>query len=222
MLLELLGSICTSTITKTKPKKKKKPNVLFQNNLIPTYCSVSKNTNPVWWYLGFPSGSAVKNLPAMQKMQETLVQSLGWKGFPGGGHDNPLQYLAWRIPWTEEPGRLQSIGSQRVGHYGSNLEHMPKWYLGEGFMFRVPGKISLPGGQYPEACSASHNLLRFFWQKKTNPQWASKSEKTHTVSLLEIHNVLYWIKVSKKPCSNLLTPVFSIFIHFQEMSNKMQ
>ena len=35
---------------------------------------------------------------------------------PGGGHSNPLQYFAWRIPWTEEPGRLQSIGSQRVGH----------------------------------------------------------------------------------------------------------
>ena len=34
----------------------------------------------------------------------------------GGGHGNPLQYLAWRIPWTEEPGGLQFIGSQRVGH----------------------------------------------------------------------------------------------------------
>ena len=35
---------------------------------------------------------------------------------PRGGHGNPLQYLAWRIPWTEEPGGLQSIGLQRVGH----------------------------------------------------------------------------------------------------------
>ena len=34
----------------------------------------------------------------------------------GGGHGSPLQYLAWRIPWTEEPGVLQSMGSQRVGH----------------------------------------------------------------------------------------------------------
>ena len=32
---------------------------------------------------------------------------------PGGGHDNPLQYSCWRIPWTEEPGKLQSIGSHR-------------------------------------------------------------------------------------------------------------
>ena len=34
----------------------------------------------------------------------------------GGGHGNPLQYFAWRIPWTEEPGRLWSTGPQRVEH----------------------------------------------------------------------------------------------------------
>ena len=55
----------------------------------------------------------VKRLPAMQ---ETWVQSLGW--------EDPLEkemaahssILAWKIPWTEEPGRLSSMGSQRVGH----------------------------------------------------------------------------------------------------------
>ena len=35
---------------------------------------------------------------------------------PGGGHSNPLRVLAWRIPWTEKPGGLRSIGSQKVGH----------------------------------------------------------------------------------------------------------
>jgi len=35
---------------------------------------------------------------------------------PGGGHGNSLQYFAWRIPWTEEPGGLWSMGSQRVKH----------------------------------------------------------------------------------------------------------
>ena len=35
---------------------------------------------------------------------------------PGEGNGNPLQYSAWRIPWTEELGGLQSTGSQRVGH----------------------------------------------------------------------------------------------------------
>ena len=67
----------------------------------------------LWGFLG---GSAVKNPPAMQEPQEIQVQSLGQK--------NPLEkdmathssILAWRIPWTEEPGGLQSMGSQRVGH----------------------------------------------------------------------------------------------------------
>ena len=58
----------------------------------------------------------VKNLPAMLEMQEMQVQSLG--------QEDPLEkemathcsILAWEIPWTEEPGRLQSMGSQKVGH----------------------------------------------------------------------------------------------------------
>ena len=59
---------------------------------------------------GASMAQAVNNLPAIQ---ETQVQSLGWK--------DPLEeeemathssILAWRISWTEEPGRLQSIGSQ--------------------------------------------------------------------------------------------------------------
>ena len=35
---------------------------------------------------------------------------------PGEGNGNPLQYIAWKIPWIEEPGRLQSMGLQRVRH----------------------------------------------------------------------------------------------------------
>ena len=41
---------------------------------------------------------------------------LGSGRSPGGGHGNLLQYSCWRVPWTEEPGGLQSIGLQRVGH----------------------------------------------------------------------------------------------------------
>ena len=40
----------------------------------------------------------------------------GSKKSPGGGHGNPSSVLAWRTPWVEEPGGLQSMGSQRVGH----------------------------------------------------------------------------------------------------------
>ena len=55
----------------------------------------------------------VKNLPAMQ---ETRVQSLGWEDPLEKEMATHSNILAWRIPWTEEPGGLQSIGSQRVGH----------------------------------------------------------------------------------------------------------
>ena len=55
----------------------------------------------------------VKNLPAMQ---ETWVQSLGQKDPLEKGMATQSSILAWRIPQTGEPGRLQSTGSQRVGH----------------------------------------------------------------------------------------------------------
>ena len=55
----------------------------------------------------------VKNLPAMQ---ETQVQSLGQKATLEKGMATHSSILAWRIPWTEEPGGLQSMGSQRIGH----------------------------------------------------------------------------------------------------------
>ena len=58
----------------------------------------------------------VKNPPAMQ---ETWVQSLGWEDPLKKGMATHSSILAWRIPWTEEPGRLQSMGSQRVGHNGA-------------------------------------------------------------------------------------------------------
>ena len=55
----------------------------------------------------------VKNPPAMQ---ETQVQSLGWEDLPENGTTSHSSILAWRIPWTEEPGKLQSMGLQRVRH----------------------------------------------------------------------------------------------------------
>ena len=55
----------------------------------------------------------VKNLPVMQK---TWVQALGWEDPLEKGMATHSSILAWEIPWTEEPGRLQSMGSQRVGH----------------------------------------------------------------------------------------------------------
>ena len=55
----------------------------------------------------------VKNLPAMQ---ETWVRTLGWEDPLEKGMATHFSIFAWRIPWTKEPGRLQSMGSQRAGH----------------------------------------------------------------------------------------------------------
>ena len=60
--------------------------------------------------------AAVKDPPAMQETQETRVRSLGREDPLEEGMATHSSILAWRISWTEEPGGLQSIGSQRVGH----------------------------------------------------------------------------------------------------------
>ena len=55
----------------------------------------------------------VKNLPTVR---ETWVQSLGWEDLLEKEMATHSSILAWKIPWMEEPGRLQSMGSERVGH----------------------------------------------------------------------------------------------------------
>ena len=56
----------------------------------------------------------VKNLPAMQETQETEDPSLCWKDPLEEAMTTHCSILAWRIPWTEEPGEIQSMGLQRV------------------------------------------------------------------------------------------------------------
>ena len=55
----------------------------------------------------------VKNLPATQ---EIWVKPLGWEDLLEDGRATNSSILAWRIPWTEKPGGLQSMGLQRAGH----------------------------------------------------------------------------------------------------------
>ena len=76
--------------------------------------------------LPIPNGGAslviqmVKNLPAMQ---ETQVWSQGWEDPLEKGMATHGSILAWRIPWTEEPGGLQSMGLKRVGHDWATSTH---------------------------------------------------------------------------------------------------
>ena len=63
--------------------------------------------------MGFPGGSDGEGLPAMR---ETWVRSLGQEDALEKAMAPHSSTLAWRIPWMEEPGRLQSMGLQRAGH----------------------------------------------------------------------------------------------------------
>ena len=77
------------------------------------------------WVIGVPLiawvslvAQMVKNLPAMLKI---WVWSLGWEDLLEKGMATHSSILAWAIPWTEEPGGLESMGSQRVGYnWGTN------------------------------------------------------------------------------------------------------
>ena len=71
---------------------------------------------------GFPSGSVIKNPPAMQEVlgqEDPLEEEMGTQS----------SILAWKIPWTEELGGLQSLGSQRVRHNWSDFAHTAMKYL---------------------------------------------------------------------------------------------
>ena len=65
-------------------------------------------------FMGFPGSSEVKNSPA--NVGETQVRSPGWEDPLEEEMATHCRILAWEIPWTEEPGGLQSSGSQRVRH----------------------------------------------------------------------------------------------------------
>ena len=96
--------VISSKSSKTSPKQDK---YMHNNN--------TKNKNKLYLGMDFPRGSVVKKkmLPAMQK---TWIQSLGQEDPLEKELANPSSILTWEIPWTEEPGWLQSTGLQRVRH----------------------------------------------------------------------------------------------------------
>ena len=79
------------------------------------YSAIKKNTfeSVLMRWRASPVPQRVKNLPAMQ---ETWVRFLGWEDPLEKEMATHSSILAWRIPWMEEPGGLQSMGSLRVGY----------------------------------------------------------------------------------------------------------
>ena len=86
------------------------------------------------WLLTFRGGPVLKIPPAMQEPQELLVWSLGWEDPLEKEMATHSSVLAWKIPWTEEPGGLQSMGSQRFRHdWSDGAQHMFGFKLVPGF-----------------------------------------------------------------------------------------
>ena len=141
----------------------------------PKYWSFSFNISPSSEYSGFPLGLAglislqskglsrvfsrttvrkhqflvaqtVKSLPAMQKIQ---VRSLGQEDPLEESMATHSRILAWRIPWTKEPGGLQSMGSQRVGHDGAkNTFTYRDKYISTRLVYNI-GSSSFPFCCFP-------------------------------------------------------------------------
>ena len=118
----------------------------------------------------FPGGSAVKRLPAMQ---ETWIRFLG--------QEDPLEKemaihsstLAWKIPWTEDPDRLQFIGSQRVGQDLVTSQHLIRGFPGGSAVKNPPVNVgdvcSIPGwGRFPGG--GNGNTLQYSSLRKSHGQ----------------------------------------------------
>ena len=82
-------------------------------NLISKSLAVLKIDHHIKLFLSSVVAQMVKRLPAVW---ETQVRSLGWADPLEKEMATHSSILAWKIPWMEAPGRLQSMGSQRVGH----------------------------------------------------------------------------------------------------------
>ena len=89
----------------------------------------------------------------LSTMWETWVQSLGWEDLLEKETATHSSILAWEVPWTEEPGRLQSMGLQSqtgLSHFTFNLPWMTRWGEAPGSECTKPwgesgGQIALPG-----------------------------------------------------------------------------
>ena len=93
--------------------------ILLWTDCVPFHKIIESALTPTWGHLkAKPLGGSlvaqmIKHLPTMQ---ETWVQSLGWEDLLEEEMATHSSILAWKIPWMEKPGRLQSMGSQRVRH----------------------------------------------------------------------------------------------------------
>ena len=85
-------------------------------------------------------------------MQEMRVRSLGWEDPLEEGMATHSSVIAWRIPWTEEPGGLQSMGSQRVVVSKEKPRQVPRFGISEGKHTGTPSKAAAAAAKLLQSC----------------------------------------------------------------------
>ena len=105
------------------------PNCCPRHESSPFLTLIEISVYEIFYKMYFPGGASGKEPTRQCKRHETRVQSLGGEDPLEKGMANNSSILAWRIPWTDEPGRLWSLGSQRVKHDWSDLAGSTTVYL---------------------------------------------------------------------------------------------
>ena len=127
----------------------------------------------------------VKNLPTVQ---EAWVQFLGWEDLWEKGMATHSTFLAWRIPWTEEPGEIQSMGSRRVGHDLRNL------YAGQEATIRTGHGTTdwfQIGKGVPQGCLSSPCLFNLYAEDIMRNAGLEKAQARIKIAGRNINNHRY-------------------------------
>ena len=134
----------------------------------------------------------VKNLPAMQ---ETQVQSLRWEDPLEKGMVTHSSILAWKIPWTQEPGRLQSIDSQRVRHDSVTNPFHFTFFSFFVAVVQSQSYVWLFVTAWTAACQTSLSFT-ISWSAQTHVRWVSVAvQPSHLLSPSPLPSVCLSIRV---------------------------
>ena len=148
-----------------------------------------------------PAASLVaQRLKRLPPMWETRVRPVGW--------EDPLEKdmaahsstLAWRIPWTEEPGRLQSTGSQRVGH---------DWATSLHFTSVLTQAFPSPEGQpiFKELRSIQDAL-----KPKWSFLWLKSDQGSYSAPRIRIPDGMNWPRLPQAPLGSQPTHIFRVLL----------
>ena len=138
----------------------------------------------------------VKNLPAMH---ETQVQSLCWEDPLEKGIATYSNILAWRTPWTEEPGELQSMGSQTVGHNWATNTHTQTLFCLEHLgtpCRKLEGEVQWR----PQTMASQHHSTKDLLQRKYCPP--AESTEAHLARGSLKPQIVYFLNYKQRIYEN--------------------